>query len=362
MIRNLIFDWSGTLVNDLPAVWQATNAVFRRAGVPEMSLEEFRTRFALPFAGFYAQCVPDLPLDRLESWFHEEFRRYEHLVTELPHAREFLQFCRERGLRTFLLSTLHRDHFAKQTAVNGFDRYLDHPYLGVWDKRARIGELLAAHGVEPRETLFVGDMQHDIEAGRHGGVHTCAVLTGYNRLDQLRAAGPELIVEHLGELRQMLERSGLELGAQDARGSGAEDAKPTVTVGALIFDAADRVLMVRTQKWSDLWGIPGGKVRWGEPCLEALHREIREEANLELQDVEFVLVQDCIHSDEFYRDAHFVLLNYTGRCAGEPCVVLNDEAQEFRWVGLTEALALSLNQPTRRLIEAVRAREGRAGE
>lgn len=362
MIRNLIFDWSGTLVNDLPAVWQATNAVFRRAGVPELALEEFRTRFALPFTGFYAQCVPHIPLAQLESWFHEEFRRYEHLVTELPHAREFLQFCRDRAVRTFLLSTLHRDHFAKQTAVNGFDRYLDHPYLGVWDKRARIGELLATHGVEPCETLFVGDMQHDIEAGRHGGVHTCAVLTGYNRLDQLRAAGPELIVEHLGELRQMLERSGLELGAQDAHGCAAADTRPTVTVGALIFDAADRVLMIRTQKWSDLWGIPGGKVKWGEPCLDALHREIKEETNLELRDVEFVLVQDCIHSGEFYRDAHFVLLNYTGRCAGEPHVVLNDEAQEFRWVRLTEALAMPLNQPTRRLIEAVQCRERRAGE
>ena len=36
MIRNIIFDWSGTLVDDLPAVWQASNFVFRQAGVPEL--------------------------------------------------------------------------------------------------------------------------------------------------------------------------------------------------------------------------------------------------------------------------------------------------------------------------------------
>ena len=34
VIRNVIFDWSGTLVDDLPAVWHATNHVFRNAGVP----------------------------------------------------------------------------------------------------------------------------------------------------------------------------------------------------------------------------------------------------------------------------------------------------------------------------------------
>src|SRR5205807_7744864 len=122
---------------------------------------------------------------------------------------------------------------------------------------------------------------------------------------------------------------------------------------ALIFDAAGNVLMIRTHKWSNLWGIPGGKTKYGETSLAALVREIREETNLEVEDVKFVLVQDCIHSKEFYRDAHFVLLNYTCRCAGERQVQLNDEAQEFSWVSADEALTMELNQPTRTLIEAV---------
>ena len=63
-----------------------------------------------------------------------------------------------------------------------------------------------------------------------------------------------------------------------------------------------------------------------------MRREIKEETGLDVTDIEFVLVQDCIHSKEFYRDAHFVLLNYTCRCAGKPAVKLNDEAREFRWV------------------------------
>jgi ADP-ribose pyrophosphatase YjhB (NUDIX family) len=86
-----------------------------------------------------------------------------------------------------------------------------------------------------------------------------------------------------------------------------------------------------------------------------LRREIREETGLAVTDVEFVLVQDCIHSKEFYRDAHFVLLNYTCRCAGEPAVKLNDEAREFRWVTAAAALELPLNQPTRKLLQAVAA-------
>ena len=112
--------------------------------------------------------------------------------------------------------------------------------------------------------------------------------------------------------------------------------------------------MVRTHKWSDLWGIPGGKIKWGEPSEDALRREIKEETDLEIVDIEFVLVQDCIHSKEFYRDAHFVLLNYTGRCVGEPDVKLNDEARDFRWLTIEEALELPVNQPTRKLLMAVK--------
>src|SRR2546428_2302099 len=97
---------------------------------------------------------------------------------------------------------------------------------------------------------------------------------------------------------------------------------PIVTVGGLIFDAAGQVLMIRTHKWSNLWGIPGGKIKWGETSVAALRREVKEETYLDLSDVNFVLAQDCIHSKEFYRDALFVLLNYAARCAGEPSVKL----------------------------------------
>lgn len=358
MIRNIIFDWSGTLVDDLPAVWQATNSVFRQAGLPELTLERFRAEFCLPFTDFYRRHVGHLPLSQLEEWFHAAYKLAPDAVTELPHARAFLQRCRQRALRLFVLSSVHRDHWAAQTALTGFAPFFERPYIEVWDKRTKILEILEENRLKPEETLFVGDMQHDIETARHGGVRSCAVLTGYNRLQQLRASQPDLIVEHLGELLELLERDHWELRAWNERDAAAR--LPVATVGALIFDAERRVLMLRTHKWSDLWGIPGGKIRHGERALEALRRELKEETGLEVADIELVLVQDCIHSKEFYRQEHFLLLNYTCRCLGADGVALNAEAKEFRWATLTEALQMPLNQPTRRLIEEVMSRDAQA--
>jgi ADP-ribose pyrophosphatase YjhB (NUDIX family) len=194
-------------------------------------------------------------------------------------------------------------------------------------------------------------MEHDIATAKHGGIHSCAVLTGYNTLEQLRAAKPDLIVEHLAELRGVLEQNNFELKPLLEKPEPASP--PLATVGALIFNSQNEVLMLRTHKWSNKWGIPGGKIKWGETSEAALRREIKEETNLKVTAIQFVLVLDCIHSKEFYKDAHFVLLNYTCRATGKLDVKLNHEAQEFRWLSLAEAKKLKLNQPTKILIHAV---------
>jgi phosphoglycolate phosphatase-like HAD superfamily hydrolase/ADP-ribose pyrophosphatase YjhB (NUDIX family) len=355
VIRNIIFDWSGTLVDDLPAVLKASNFVLAQAGKPKMSLEQFRAEFCLPFKNFYHRHTPEIAMAQLEEWFHAEFKRSQDSVCELPHARAFLEFCRDKKLRLFVLSTVHNDHFVVQSRVTGFGAFLEKPYTDVWDKREKIHDILRENRLQPEETLFIGDMQHDIETARHGGVHSCAVLTGYNTLDQLRSAKPDLIVEHLSELRDILEHNDFHPGnwAGPPR-PDAPPATPLSTVGALIFNGQGEALMIRTHKWSNLWGIPGGKIKYGETALAALRREIIEETGLKVSDIQFVLVQDCIHSREFYRDAHFVLLNYTCRCPGKnPVVKLNEEGREFRWVKLPEAKKLKLNRPTKILIQAV---------
>lgn len=135
MIRNVIFDWSGTLVDDLPAVWRASNHALQQAGVPAMPLEEFRREFRLPARDFYMERVPKESLPELESWFLEGFKLAQDTVTPLPHAREFLEFCRQHGLRTFLLSAVHPALFAQQEKISGFGPFLDKTYLGAHDKK-----------------------------------------------------------------------------------------------------------------------------------------------------------------------------------------------------------------------------------
>lgn len=337
-------------MDDLPAVWRATNVVLRNAGVTELTLDEYRSEFELPFKRFYDRFTPDIPMSQLEAWYHPAFHAEQHSIKELPHAGDFLEFCRENRVRSFVLSSIHHEHFAEHGKITNLQSFFEKTYVDVRDKTERIRDVLKENHLDPRETVFIGDMQHDIVAARHGGVHSVAVLTGFNRSDQLRAAKPDLIVEHLGELRDMLAQADLDFAPARA-GRGAQ--LPIVTVGGLIFNERDEVLLVRTHKWSNLWGIPGGKTKLNETSEDALMRELKEETDLDVTDVEFVLVQDCIQSDEFFRPAHFVLLNYTCRAVDGRDVCLNEEAEEFVWLRLENTFDLPLNAPTKILIEAV---------
>jgi 8-oxo-dGTP diphosphatase len=60
----------------------------------------------------------------------------------------------------------------------------------------------------------------------------------------------------------------------------------TVTVAAVISDDAGRILLLRHRfRPGAGWGMPGGFIEQGEQPDEALRRELREEVELEIQDL-----------------------------------------------------------------------------
>ncbi len=131
--------------------------------------------------------------------------------------------------------------------------------------------------------------------------------------------------------------------------AGSATPRPLATVGALVVGPSGRVLLIRTHKWRDRWGVPGGKIEYGETMASAVRREVLEETGLDLDDVRWAPVQEAVESHEFHRPAHFVLLNFVARSASEQ-VHLNEEAQAFAWVKPEEALTMDLNRPTAVLV------------
>ncbi len=206
--QNWIFDWSGTLVDDLAMVLDATNHVLRTYGKDEIGREDFRMSFRLPYAGYYEEILPGVPLDELEDHFRQGFAESEASgVTSplLPHALDFLERLQSKDKRLFILSSMDAGAFDRHAVELGIDHFFEATYAGVLDKREQIHLMLEKHDLDASNTVFLGDMCHDVETAKHGGVASIALLTGYQNAEQLGAASPDLLVKDLSVINPWLE-------------------------------------------------------------------------------------------------------------------------------------------------------------
>ena len=129
-----------------------------------------------------------------------------------------------------------------------------------------------------------------------------------------------------------------------------EQQYPEPTVGALIFNPQGKVFLMRSHKWRGRWVLPGGHIELGERMEDALRREVKEETNLDIRDIEFICFQEFIYDERFWKRRHFIFFDYACKTDSMD-VKLNDEAQEYLWVTLEEALKMPVERYTEVVIE-----------
>ena len=129
-----------------------------------------------------------------------------------------------------------------------------------------------------------------------------------------------------------------------------EDQKyPETVVGALIFNQEGKIFLMTSSKWKGKYVIPGGHIELGETIEQALKREIKEETNLDIFDMQFVIHQEFVFGEEFHEKKHFIFLDYTCKTKGAE-VVLNKEGSDYIWITIDEALKLPIEPYTRTVI------------
>ena len=98
------------------------------------------------------------------------------------------------------LPPMTKDAFQRE-----FCKHIQQAYVGLGDKTDALRRIVSENRLDPATTLYVGDMEHDIEAGHGAGLRTCAVLGGYTDAARLQAMQPGLICHDLGELAALIQ-------------------------------------------------------------------------------------------------------------------------------------------------------------
>lgn len=117
----------------------------------------------------------------------------------------------------------------------------------------------------------------------------------------------------------------------------------SVTVGGIIRDDDGRVLLLKHHfRPGSGWGMPGGYIDKDEQPEEALRRELREEARLELRNLE-------LFTTRAFRKPLQVEIIYLCQAVGEPAQ-LNYEIEKAEWF-LPDQLPTQLPKDQKQLIE-----------
>jgi 8-oxo-dGTP diphosphatase len=127
-----------------------------------------------------------------------------------------------------------------------------------------------------------------------------------------------------------------------------------VGVGAVVVDEG-RVLLVRRggEPLKGHWSLPGGLIELGEPLLDGVVREVREETGLTVEPLELIELLDRIHREDERVRYHYVIADYLCRVVSGALLAATD-ADAVRWVERSEwnsHSALQLDPITVRVIE-----------
>ena len=134
--------------------------------------------------------------------------------------------------------------------------------------------------------------------------------------------------------------------------------RPLIGVGAVVFNDADEILLIRRGKepMYGRWMVPGGTLEWGETLEAAAVREVLEETGIEIRIDGFVEIIEALTPGE--TGFHFVIMDYVASAIGGTLQAGSD-ALEATWFGAAALNDLDLTADLVSVIE--KARRLRAG-
>lgn len=197
----VVFDWNGTIVDDVERAALATEIVLSRRGGPVFRREEFRDRFRLPLGAFFTELgVERHDLVEAEAEWSEALGRSKApLSAGVPAMLEALL---HRGVRLGVVSAAAQASVLLDARAGGVAELFDFVDGGRSDKSAVLRELAAAHD---GWMAYVGDTEYDMASAIAAGAHPIGYGGGYRPGESLRQAGASVVIEEMSQLPRVLD-------------------------------------------------------------------------------------------------------------------------------------------------------------
>ncbi len=191
--KHIIWDYNGTLLNDVKLCVEIINEMLEARSLKTMSVEDYRRLFDFPVKDYYKRIGFDFKKESFEKVGTEFIIQYDKrsCTTELQlGAADLIKDISNAGIKQSVLSARKKEQLDEELGKFGIAHYfenifgLDDHYAG---GKTEIGkQLVEKINLPLNEILLIGDTTHDCEVAKMLGISAITVSNGHHQSQKLK--------------------------------------------------------------------------------------------------------------------------------------------------------------------------------
>ena len=190
-----IWDWNGTLLDDIKESMHALNEVCKFAGIKEIhDLDLYRQLFQFPVKEYYRKVGFDFeitPFEQLAKIYMADYQPKSISAPLFKDALTCLNRINELHYEQYLLSASDLTYLHKQLSYHQLQPYFKAIYglnnIHAKSKEALAHLLVKEQKININEVYFVGDSVHDYEVATSVGCKCILIASGHEHINKLKA-------------------------------------------------------------------------------------------------------------------------------------------------------------------------------
>ncbi len=212
MIKTIVWDWNGTLLDDSDCCFEILKESMAKWEIPPIKDKEtYKSIFRFPVIEMYKElgfdCEGEAFKDIAAHYMERYIERYKDCNLH-EGAFEVLERFKSVGIENILLSASKKPILEEQTEFFDCQKYfekrlgIDHIYA---DSKVNLAlQWVKESNVNPKEVLWIGDSTHDLECAEACGVSCILIDHGHQNYERLSRTGVP-VIRHLREIENLLE-------------------------------------------------------------------------------------------------------------------------------------------------------------